>query len=191
MQPTDRKKFQIIVVMALTILVVTTVFLVYRNQSNNKSSAYPKVFPVENAVFVYKVDSLSKLMGKRVGNITYEVTEVSENTYTIKKTVSENLDIFFDNGIKTLRNDVSFMWSQVIENGKIVENRIIERKIDSERIGMVLLHYKYQGKFENGAENIDLWKLKSINVPIFVQRSIPGGRTTAELVETNYEYLKF
>lgn len=187
----SNRKLQIVIVLLLTIPVVTTVFLVYRNQPNRDSTVYPTVYPVENAIFVYKVDILSKVMGKGVGNITYEITDVAENEYTVKRSVSENLDMFFENEIKTLRNDASFMGSQAMENGKIVENKIIEKKINSDKIELVLLHYRYQVMVENGKEKIDLWKLRKINVPIFLKQNFPDGNITAKLVKTNYEYLRF
>ena len=139
----EQRTKEILVVAIGIVIVTSTIFAVYQLSSTEDDQEI--AFPVENAIIVYRVETMSQIIGVRKGIISYSVTDVSENSYTIRRTASENLDVFFENTTRTLPKDTMFGWPNVPKEGELIDNQTIS----SDGSKLVLQNFSLKKDLDN------------------------------------------
>lgn len=120
-----------------------------------------------------------------IGSLTYEIVEISDNSFSAKVSPTGTLRVFIENGIKTYRKNDPLDWRMPMDEGELVE----EIDIKEEFRNFKILHYKQQVLDDNVTENIGLYIPDKMNVPIAFYRETSSGSIRYILTETNIGYL--
>lgn len=122
-----------------------------------------------------------------IGSLTYEIVEVSNNSYSAKVSPTGTLRTFIENGTKIYGKGDPFDWGMAINEGELIDEIDVKTQIRNVKI----LHYRQQVRDENIIENIGLYVPEKTNVPIAFYRETSSGSIHYAMTETNLSYLKF
>lgn len=172
----------VIVGVSISAMIIAGVFAWARFRSPETEPEF-KEFPFEGAKAVYSVESNSSL-GFLIGKLSREVTNVSENTYSIRQEVEGNLSKAFENNkIEQLKIDEALIWSPILEKATLIG----ENEISAGGRTLTIFHYYFENKKAEKVTNI--WISKKKMVPIIVSYDFPSGYLYMTLENTNVGYL--
>ncbi|KXA89998.1 hypothetical protein AKJ62_01950 [candidate division MSBL1 archaeon SCGC-AAA259D14] len=138
----------------------------------NKALKPTKSFPFKNAYLRYNVGGFMALAGKFTGKEILEVTNVTEDEYTVHFTPKGDLKAFMNSDTKTFPLGVPIHFSE-----NQWENFTLIGKVSKEtELGkMKLSHYLYEHKTEEGTENVDIYLENETRIPLITKRESGGS----------------
>lgn len=167
------------------VAIVAAGYQYYSKMDSGGATSKFRDFPFENARVVYSVRSETEV-GPLTGDLTYIVTEVSENTYTVDRQISGNLYKVFENSkTKVLSRGEPLVWSDIIKRADIVGEDFIDNKGRKIKI----LKYHFENHTDRGIENMSIWMPEKVKVPLLVSFDFPSGNLIMSFEKTNIDYL--
>lgn len=120
------------------------------------------------------------------GTLTYEVVDITDNSFSAKRILTGTLRTFIENKTKIYEMGEPFDWGIAMDNGELIDEIEVKKGVRDMRI----LHYRTQTKDENTVENIGLYVPQKMNVPVAFYRETSSGSVRYAITETNIGYLK-
>lgn len=166
------------------IIVILSLFLVYQAfPKSNQNRVNPSLF--ENAIVAYDVTG-SAPRAPLDGELYFKVINITDNEYTLSRTLSGNLYRILENNKTITHNENDLLMCSVAKKRGLLVGK---SKIDTEGRTINLLHYKFENTSGKGLENVEVWVPEKISVPILARIVFSSGKISMVIDETNIPYL--